>query len=173
LERQDLSYVLTWLFHGRLAMRRRTTGFAVIVLFTAGSLLLAGGGREDAVKKDLETFKGVFTIVSAEKDGKKYPDEELQGVTVKCDGDKVSVQKGDKALFTGTMKIDPTKKPKTIDTTQDSDGDTKGKTFPGIYEIKGDTIKICTAAPGKERPTEFAAKAGSGSFYRVYKREKK
>jgi uncharacterized protein (TIGR03067 family) len=136
-------------------------------------LIAAAGAGDDAVKKDFDAFKGAWTVVSAEKNGKKYSADMLEGIIVKCDGsNKVAVRKGDKVLFAGTMKIDPTKKLKTIDTTQDSDGDLKGKTFPGIYEITGDTFKICTAEPGKERPTEFSAKEGSGYFYRVYKREK-
>jgi uncharacterized protein (TIGR03067 family) len=154
-------------------MRAHAAGFAVVVAFAGVSLLFAGGG-DDATKKDLDAFKGVWTVVSAEKDGKKFTEEQYQGVTVKCDGtNKVVVRKGDKVLFAGTMKIDPTKKPKTIDTVQDSDGESKGKTFSGIYEIKDDTFKICTADPGKDRPTEFSGKAGSGHFYRVYKRETK
>jgi hypothetical protein len=39
----------------------------------------------------------------------------------------------------------------------------------GIYELNGDTLKSCVASPGKERPTEFSAKAGSGHTLRVFK----
>ena len=49
---------------------------------------------------------------------------------------------------------------------------TKGKTTLSIYEIEGDTLKICSVEPGKDRPTEFSSKPGSGHFLRVFKREK-
>jgi uncharacterized protein (TIGR03067 family) len=144
---------------------------AVLGLF-AGVGLWAGAG--DAARKDLDAFKGVWTVVSAERDGKKMTAEQLEGIHVKLDTTgKVAVQKGDKTLFEGTIKLDPSKKPKAIDTTQTSEGEFKGKTTQGIYELSGNTLKVCSAEPGKDRPKTFSAEAGSGQFYRVYERAKK
>jgi uncharacterized protein (TIGR03067 family) len=156
-------------------MTRHAVGLAVVSLFTGvGLLAAADDAKEAAVKKDLEAMKGTWTVVSAERDGKKIADAQLQGVTVTFDADgKVSAQRQGQTLFEGTVTIDPTKKPKTVDTTQTSEGDNKGKTALGIYELEGDTMKICSADFGKERPTEFSSKPGSGHFLRVYKREKK
>jgi uncharacterized protein (TIGR03067 family) len=75
-------------------------------------------------------------------------------------------------LFEGTVTIAPTKKPKTIDATQTSEGNNRGKTTLGIYEIDGNTMDVCSAGFRTERPTEFSSKPGSGHFLRVYKREK-
>jgi uncharacterized protein (TIGR03067 family) len=149
--------------------------FAVVSLFAGVSLLAAADdAKKEAVKKDLEAMKGTWTVVSAERDGKKFTEEQLKDVTVTFDaGGKVSAQRQGQPIFEGTVKIDPTKKPKTVDATQTSEGDNKGKTSHGIYEIEGDTMKICSAEFGKERPTEFSSKPGSGHFLRVYKREKK
>lgn len=53
-------------------------------------------------------------------------------------------------------------------------GDQKGKTIQGIYEIDGDTLRVCVVLPGKgERPTEFSGKGGSGCNLTVYERQKK
>ena len=65
------------------------------------------------------------------------------------------------------------KKPKTQDFSQTSEGENKGKTTLGIYEIDGDTLKTCSAEPGKDRPTEFSTNPGSGHFLRVFKKERK
>ena len=54
-----------------------------------------------------------------------------------------------------------------------TEGPTKGQTHLGIYELDGDTVKFCFAAPGKERPTDFTAKASSGRTASVWKRDKK
>lgn len=153
-------------------MRAHAVVFAALVLCAGVSLLVAA---DDDAKKDLEALKGNWTVVSAERDGKKLTDEQLKDVMLTLDGTgKATVKKGDQVLFDGTIKIDPTKKPKALDTTQTSDGENKGKTLLGIYELDGDTLKICTAEPaGKDRPTEFSSKPGSGNFLRVYKREKK
>jgi uncharacterized protein (TIGR03067 family) len=156
-------------------MTRHAVVLTIGSLFAGVSLLSAAGeAKEDAVKKDLEALKGTWAVVSAERDGKKFTDDQLKGVLVTFDADgKVSVQRQGQPLFEGTVMIDPTKKPKTIDATQTSEGDNKGKTAHGIYEIEGDTLKICSAEFGKERPSEFSSKPGSGHFLRVYKREKK
>ena len=62
--------------------------------------------------------------------------------------------------------------PWTVDVTYTS-GDNKDKTMPGIYEIDGDTCKVCFAPVDKERPTDFEAKEGTDCVVTVWKREKK
>ncbi|MDB5341711.1 MAG: hypothetical protein JWP89_88 [Schlesneria sp.] len=148
---------------------------AFVVLFAGVGLpAMAGDAKEEAVMKDVESLKGTWVVVSAERDGRKLTDEQIKGVMLTFDGgEKVVVKKGDQPLFEGTIKIDPTKKPKTQDSTQTSEGENKGKITLSIYEVEGDTLKICSAEPGKDRPAEFSTQPGSGHFLRVYKREKK
>jgi uncharacterized protein (TIGR03067 family) len=146
---------------------------ALLQLAAVGLLAAAGDAREEAAKKDLEAMKGIWTVVSAEKDGKKISEEALQGFTVTYDGKgKAVAQREGIIFFRGTIRLDPTKKPKTMDSTQMLEGDSKGKIYPAIYEINGDTMRVCSTDPGKARPTEFSSKPGSGYFFRVYKREK-
>ena len=52
----------------------------------------------------------------------------------------------------GTIKLDAGKG--TIDFTPE-DGPAKGKTLLGIYKVEGDTLTLCFAAAGRERPKEF------------------
>jgi uncharacterized protein (TIGR03067 family) len=86
--------------------------------------------------------------------------------------------KGDRFTFkteqgsgAGTFKVDLAQKPKKIDVTF-TDGPEKGKTAQGIYELEGDTYKVCIALAGKERPTTFASKPNSGHVLEVLQREK-
>ena len=53
------------------------------------------------------------------------------------------------------------------------DGPNKGKTLVGIYEVKGDELKVCHGDPGADRPKEIASKEGSGLSLITLKRVKK
>ena len=61
-------------------------------------------------------------------------------------GDKLSIHFGDTMVFKGTLTIDPTKKPKTMDTISKMDKDKKGKL--AIDELDGDSFKICVGNKG-------------------------
>ncbi len=56
----------------------------------------------------------------------------------------------------------------TIDLTF-SDGPGKDQTQKGIYELEGDTQRICVAKGNEERPAEFMSKPGSGQMIQILK----
>ena len=147
---------------------------AIVSLFAlVGSLAADGNANDETVVKELQAFKGTWRLNSKEVDGKKFSEEEIKDVIGTIDGSgKVSVRRGDKVINEGTVKLDPTKKPKAIDITFTA-GERKGQMVLGIYEIEGDTFRVCVARPGDERPAEFSAKAGSGRTLVAYQREKK
>lgn len=71
----------------------------------------------------------------------------------------------------GTFKLDPTKDPKTIDITFPPEaGVKKSQVILGIYEIKGDTLKICYGSEDTARPNEFKSSAGSKLILIGFKR---
>jgi hypothetical protein len=71
--------------------------------------------------------------------------------------DKVTVKQGDKTME-ATIKLDETKKPKEIDMTITEGGQTE--VHLGIYQLDGDTWKVCKSHPPQERPTELATTEG-------------
>ena len=126
------------------------------------------GMAED--KKEIALLDGTWTMVSGEAGGQAMPAEMVKtGKRVAKDGE-TTVTFGDKVYLKATYTVDATKKPKTIDYKM-TEGTTKGMTHLGIYELDGDTVKFCFAAPGMERPTEFKSK--DGITLSVWKREKK
>jgi uncharacterized protein (TIGR03067 family) len=137
----------------------------------AAGLLVAAEDQKDDAKKDLDKLQGTWKAESAEADGNALPDEVVKQMKL--------VVKGDKYTFTagpmeekGTLKLDPSKKPAEVDIMIE-EGEDKGKTQLGLYQLDGDTFKICFGRAGeKERPKELAAKAGSGTGMFVLKREK-
>ena len=49
-------------------------------------------------------------------------------------------------------------------------GENKGKAQTGIYDLQGDRLRICMAAPGKKRPGDFSSTRGDGRSYTVWRR---
>ena len=135
-------------------------------------LLGAAATPQDTVKKEMAQLDGEWSMVSGEANGMQMPDAMVKtGKRVAKDG-KTTITISGQIYLKAKFTIDPTKKPKAIDYTM-TEGPTKGKTHLGIYELDGDTVKFCFAAPGKERPTEFTAKEGSQQTLSVWKRDKK
>jgi uncharacterized protein (TIGR03067 family) len=149
-------------------------GLAIVSLIAGVSVRAAGGdAKEVAVTKDLKAFKGSWRLISREVDGKKFSEEEIKDMIVTHDGSgRFSCRRGDKVLGAGTVKLDPTTKPRAIDVTFTA-GEHRGKTGLGIYEIDGETFRVCCARPGDGRPADFFAKVGSGRTLIVFKRKKK
>ena len=77
----------------------------------------------------------------------------------------------EQAIGTGAFKLSADGK--TIDAVGTSGG-FKGKTFPGIFKIEGDTLLWCTTTSGNaaDRPTEFAASPAKKSYLIIVKRQK-
>lgn len=134
------------------------------------TLLVAADTGDDAAKKDLEKFQGDWSLISAERDGKKTPEEDARKIRLTIQGNKYLLRKDGAIISEGTMTLDPTKKPKEINETITA-GPNKGKVFLAIYEIDDEQHQICFAAAGKVRPTAFSS--SNGQLLQVWRRDKK
>lgn len=149
---------------------RSTVAVAVGVLL-AGSL--AAGGADD---KEVKGLKGRWVSEKFVWAGRESGEGEKMILVV--GDDSVSWQyvtvMGNAAKSSEnayTYKLDPSKKPMEIDLTI-TDGPLKGQTFPAVYQLDRDTLKLCRAQPGQKRPTEFASKKGSDTIFLTLKRAK-
>jgi uncharacterized protein (TIGR03067 family) len=141
-------------------------GFAA----SGGSGILAGDKADPG--KEIRKFQGTWTFESSEAGGKQLPADELKKLILVFEGDKHTVKKGNEVIQAGTQKLDPSQSPKAIDVTL-TEGVNKGAVLLGIYEINGDTLKVCFSAGGKKRPTQFKSAPASETFVNVHKRLKK
>lgn len=134
-----------------------------MVLVSVGLTLGQGKPAADPGKKELEKLQGSWKLVMpAEGEGKLTFKE-----------DKYTFNFGG-MMEEGTMKFDPTKKPKTVDVKITAGMDTGKKQF-GLYELEGDMLRLCFAPAGmdeKARPKELAEKAPD-QFLFVFQRDKK
>lgn len=138
-------------------------------LLTLG-LLFAGFGFALADDKKDPTA-GKWVIESVTREGK--PHGGWAGATRDhTDGKYTMKPVNPKATpTTGTYKIDTTKVPMTIDM-MPTGGTYDGKTLLGIVKLDGQTLTIAFAEPGKDRPTAFESKEGSGIIIAIQKKAK-
>lgn len=143
---------------------------ALGLVMSCGSGILADDKAD--LEKETKKFQGTWNIDSSVTGGQEIPRDQLKDFLVIYEGDKHTLKYGDKVFQVGTQKIDPSKSPKTIDVTM-TEGPQKGTVMLGIYEIDGDTLKVCFDPQGKKRPTEFKSETGSQNFLNVHKRVKR
>jgi uncharacterized protein (TIGR03067 family) len=142
-----------------------------MLILAVGLLMAPDAPKDDAAKKEYEKFTGTWKIESLVVEGTAGEAEQIKDVRLVLKGNRFTLKQGDVSTYGGTYVVDVSKKPKTIDILFES-GPEKGNKALGIYELEGDTYKVCIALAGKQRPTEFASKPGSGLVLEVLKREK-
>ena len=131
---------------------------------------MVGVARAD----DLKDMEGTWLVTIHEVSGKKLGDEQIkksESTIIIKDGKYQNVFMG-KTISEGTLKLDSTKKPKTMDALV-AEGPGKGKSMLGVFELNGDSMTVCFAQVDKERPTGLKTDEGSGQVLLKYKREKK
>ena len=119
------------------------------------------------MKGDLKKLQGTWLMLTLEMEGQKYP---TGGSKIVIRGDRfVSLNMG--AEYEGGVTLDEAQTPKTFDLHFEK-GPEQGNKSLGIYELDGDTWKICLGLAGKRRPTKFAAEKGTGHALEFLQREK-
>jgi len=128
----------------------------------------------DEAKKnpDLEKLTGTWTVTEVTFNGEDHKPKSGMQFVIK--GEDVALKGSaeiEKDYGKLKFKLDPSTDPKLLDITVTA-GDQLNVTFEGIYELKGDDFRFCVRVMGKDRPTEFAAPAGSSLAFLTLKREK-
>ncbi len=134
----------------------------------AVGLLMGADKVQDQKPSQKNPLKGAWSIVTFEVSGQK--NEGSTGNLVAFSKGKVTV-KSKNGDHGGTYAIRADKSPKHFDYTP-SDGEEAGKLHKGIYELKGDTLKVLLAPADEERPKDFKEKDGEGRVYVELKRQK-
>ena len=147
------------------------TNFLLIALLYV-VLVAAGKPMQGNVSSELNKLRGTWLLVEEIDDGKQMPAEEAKKNKLTFDGEgRWKVEIDGKIVGEGTAKIDPSRKPRTIDYTF-TKGDGNGAKFMAIYELDGDSYRHCGVLRGT-RPSEFSSTPGSGQILTVFRREKR
>jgi uncharacterized protein (TIGR03067 family) len=137
----------------------------VVCLLGLGFLLVTGVAAGDA-QKDQEKIQGFWKAVKATASGKELPADIVAEMKMEFAGDKAYDIEECKKAGEFSFKLDPAKKPRHIDLLYKD-----GKKILGIYEVSGDTLKLCVGE--KKRPEAFTSPAGSDVILTVMQRVKK
>ena len=119
---------------------------------------------------DAKAVQGSWTPGRADLGGQPMAEAVLKSISLKLDNGKYEVFVGDKP-DRGNYTLDSASKPKGM-TITGTEGPNQGRTFPAIYELKGDTLRICYDLSGAKRPTEFKSIAGTKLYLVTYNRKK-
>jgi uncharacterized protein (TIGR03067 family) len=138
--------------------------------------------QEPSAKEELKKLEGNWIQVAVLVDGKdsteKTNAKDPSKQSIRIEGEKwIEKVAAAPRASVATFKIDPAKKPMHLDKTLSISG--KSVTFPGIYTLEGDTLKVCAPFPFggdfskvDKRPTEFRGSVADGFVLIVYKRVK-
>jgi uncharacterized protein (TIGR03067 family) len=123
-------------------------------------------------RTDLDALQGTWTMVAMETEGHDVDTEDFKDRTASYEGNRLTLREGDRIRRRGIITLNPDQKPRAVNT-WDLDGPYEDQTVPGIYVLQGDTLKLCFARPGQERPKEFTTKSGTGFLVCTYKKLKR
>jgi uncharacterized protein (TIGR03067 family) len=134
------------------------------------TLMLADAGLPD----DAANVQGTWNVTSVEREGTPLPSsavKKLQMIfkdgtlTIMTDKDNSNAR-----VEKAKIVLHPSAKPKSLEMTSD---DKDKPTVRGIYDLDGDTLKMCWRTNGGARPAQFTTMPQSGLVLFVLNRVKK
>jgi uncharacterized protein (TIGR03067 family) len=160
--------------HPPRLFRRNFMSKRALVILTLGCCLIAFSSvkADDKDKKDSDALQGTWRVQSQTISGAKLPEKDAKEYTYVFKGENYTQFEGRKKQVSGKFKLEAGKSPKVIAMTMQS-GKEKGITDLWIYDLDGDTLKMCTNdEDSKKLPTDFTSEKGSDRTLLVLKREK-
>jgi uncharacterized protein (TIGR03067 family) len=112
-------------------------------------------------QNDQEALEGAWQMVSGKSNGNQVPDDLVRQTELVFAKDKLT-GKIPGIERSASYRIDPSHDPRWIDITVQG-GPRNGKTFYGIYELEGDSLRLCLSRKtlSSDRPTEFVSTRSS------------
>ena len=123
----------------------------------AGMAMAASLMASDTQLTTTPSLQGTWRLTSL--NGRAIPAQGPQ-VTLSIVGERYQQATDGKVTERGTLKLDGSKQPMTIDLAI-TEGDDSGKAQAGIFEVTDGTLRMRLDTPGAgQRPSEFGAKEG-------------
>jgi uncharacterized protein (TIGR03067 family) len=116
-------------------------------------------------REGLDRWQGRWRLVSEEVGGKTTG----RALVMTVRGDLATVTLEGVPVRVATLRLDPARRPPVVEMTS-VEGETTTRAA-GIYDLVGDRLRCCMAAPGMPAPTRFETAPGSGYQLTVWRRE--
>ena len=151
---------------------------AICLLGLLGSHAQEGSPKKqvepkNAAKAEIDALQGTWVTAALTYNGKDFLADGKRGFNFVFKGEEAAIEGNDavkKEYAKIKVKLDPAATPKCMDITVTGGGQLNA-VIEGIYELKGDQLKICAKVFGNERPLEFSSPEGSSIVLLVLKRE--
>ena len=124
---------------------------------------------DDASVATPTEIEGEWAMTEGVFNGQSMPESMVQWAKRITRGSVTSVVAGGQVMLKANFTIGDTENPRNIDYVN-IEGPNRGKTQAGIFELSGDSLRICMSAPGKPRPGEFESKPGDNRSYTAWRR---
>jgi uncharacterized protein (TIGR03067 family) len=139
------------------------------LIASAAALLLAiSSGPTASPSPARSMIDGTWTPAAAQMGGQPFPEPVLKSMQLTVDGSHYVVSVGGQ-LDKGTIALDTTTSPMGM-TVTGVEGPNAGRTYPAIFSLSGDTLRICYDLSGTARPTAFTSATGTMHFLAEYRR---
>jgi uncharacterized protein (TIGR03067 family) len=132
----------------------RSIGVAVVAL--AACLVARASPPGEAAAREHRRLEGTWRVVAAEVGGAAIPPREYRDLLLTFKAGTFTARRGDEEPQVGTYALDVSRNPRQMDITRG------GRKQAGIYQLSGNTLKICASESEKDRPAAFDTRDNPG-----------
>ena len=117
--------------------------------------------ERDALSSPETELEGEWAMVTGVLDGVALDKDAVTWCKRITRGHLTTVVAGPQVFLKASFTLDQSKTPHAIDYVN-LGGAGAAKPQAGIFDLKGNTLKVCMAAPGRPRPADFSSTSGDG-----------
>jgi uncharacterized protein (TIGR03067 family) len=140
----------------------------IATLLSASLFTAAASPKSTPSIQDVKKLQGTWRVVKGESKGKAKPEDAIKDLKWVIKGNTITLKGDEGKNFELRFKLDAAQKPKTIDLINPE----RKQTVQGIYQLDGNTLKLCVGVPGEKRPATFVTGEDLNVALFILEREK-